>query len=366
MFRSLLLCLLGALLLISADTPQKSAFDKPTLEAYVRHLFLIAPQITVTPGDPTPCDLPGFKQVKVRLSQGPQFQDVTLYVSNDGKKILQGSFYDVAHNPFKTDLDKLHTQFQPNLGTAGAPVAIVVFSDLQCPHCKEANPTVEKLLEAEPNIRFIFQNFPLPMHNWALKGAAYAGFVFMGLAAAGWQALLMPYPRAYALMREGQALIAARGDRARAAEAIRQGSAIAAELGARPLAERLEDLAGRLGMRPEAEGAPAGPATGGRYELTRREREILELLAAGRSDGEIAADLFISKKTVSVHINNIKGKLGAESRVGIIRASAALVLAGLKAEGMTEIRRVYHIDRGYEHLDEKLSALGAHIERVKE
>jgi UDP-N-acetylglucosamine 1-carboxyvinyltransferase len=49
-----------------------------------------------------------------------------------------------------------------------------------------------------------------------------------------------------------------------------------------------------------------------------------------------------------------------------LRASAALVLAGLKADGVTEVSRVYHIDRGYEHLDEKLSELGAHIERVKE
>lgn len=48
-----------------------------------------------------------------------------------------------------------------------------------------------------------------------------------------------------------------------------------------------------------------------------------------------------------------------------LRASAALVLAGLRAEGMTEINRVYHIDRGYESIDEKLNALGAQIERVK-
>ena len=48
-----------------------------------------------------------------------------------------------------------------------------------------------------------------------------------------------------------------------------------------------------------------------------------------------------------------------------LRASAALVLAGLKARGATEISRVYHIDRGYEHLDDKLSALGATIERVR-
>jgi UDP-N-acetylglucosamine 1-carboxyvinyltransferase len=41
------------------------------------------------------------------------------------------------------------------------------------------------------------------------------------------------------------------------------------------------------------------------------------------------------------------------------------VLAGLKADGVTEVSRVYQIDRGYEHLDEKLSDLGAQIERVK-
>jgi UDP-N-acetylglucosamine 1-carboxyvinyltransferase len=56
---------------------------------------------------------------------------------------------------------------------------------------------------------------------------------------------------------------------------------------------------------------------------------------------------------------------GAPVMASDLRASAALVLAGLKAEGRTEVSRVYHIDRGYEHLDEKLSELGAHIERVK-
>ena len=177
MFRAFLLSLLGALLLISADTPQKSAFDKLTLEAYLRHLFLIQPQVSVTPGDPQPSDLPGFKLVKVRLSQGPQFQDVTLYVSNDGKKIVQGSFYDIANNPFKSDIDKIHTQFQPNLGTAGAPVAIVVFSDLQCPHCKgEAEMLRQNLIQNYPkDVRLYFKDFPIEsLHPWA-KAAAMAG-----------------------------------------------------------------------------------------------------------------------------------------------------------------------------------------------
>jgi len=48
-----------------------------------------------------------------------------------------------------------------------------------------------------------------------------------------------------------------------------------------------------------------------------------------------------------------------------LRASAALVLAGLAARGTTEVLRIYHLDRGYERLERKLSLLGAKVERVK-
>jgi UDP-N-acetylglucosamine 1-carboxyvinyltransferase len=65
-------------------------------------------------------------------------------------------------------------------------------------------------------------------------------------------------------------------------------------------------------------------------------------------------------------IQGVERLFGAPVMASDLRASAALVLAGLKADGQTEVSRVYHIDRGYEHLDEKLSELGAHIERVKE
>ena len=67
----------------------------------------------------------------------------------------------------------------------------------------------------------------------------------------------------------------------------------------------------------------------------------------------------------SAVIQGVERLFGAPVMASDLRASAALVLAGLKAEGQTEVSRVYHIDRGYEHLDEKLSELGAHIERVK-
>jgi DNA-binding CsgD family transcriptional regulator len=71
----------------------------------------------------------------------------------------------------------------------------------------------------------------------------------------------------------------------------------------------------------DAFGAPAAAGHGrrGRYDLTPREMEVLALIVAGRSDGEIADALFISKKTAAVHVGNIKGKLGAQSRIEIVR-----------------------------------------------
>ncbi|MFW6315028.1 MAG: UDP-N-acetylglucosamine 1-carboxyvinyltransferase, partial [Desulfohalobiaceae bacterium] len=58
--------------------------------------------------------------------------------------------------------------------------------------------------------------------------------------------------------------------------------------------------------------------------------------------------------------------VGAPVMASDLRASASLVLAGLAAQGTTEIRRVYHLDRGYERMEKKLAAVGARIERVQE
>jgi UDP-N-acetylglucosamine 1-carboxyvinyltransferase len=64
-------------------------------------------------------------------------------------------------------------------------------------------------------------------------------------------------------------------------------------------------------------------------------------------------------------VNGVRKLSGAPVMASDLRASAALLLAGLQAEGTTEVNRVYHIDRGYESIDDKLNSLGAHIERVK-
>jgi UDP-N-acetylglucosamine 1-carboxyvinyltransferase len=73
----------------------------------------------------------------------------------------------------------------------------------------------------------------------------------------------------------------------------------------------------------------------------------------------------ISLDGFTAMIRGISDMSGAPVMASDLRASAALVLAGLVADGMTEVNRVYHIDRGYESIDEKLAGLGAHIERIK-
>lgn len=66
----------------------------------------------------------------------------------------------------------------------------------------------------------------------------------------------------------------------------------------------------------------------------------------------------------SAIVNGVKGLKGAKVMSTDLRASACLVLAGLAAEGVTEVLRIYHLDRGYQRIEEKLKTLGADIERV--
>jgi hypothetical protein len=167
MKRSFLLIAATALLFVMGgsgqNTPKKSALDKPTLEAYLRHLWVLDPQMSMTIADPQPSELPGFQDVKVKIAMGPQSQEVALMVSKDGAKVLQASVWDINSNPFKKDIDKLKTQFEPSIGTPGATVVIVAFSDFQCPYCKEEAQMLRKnLLAAFPTqVRLYFKTFPL-------------------------------------------------------------------------------------------------------------------------------------------------------------------------------------------------------------
>ncbi len=129
-------------------------------------------------------------------------------------------------------------------------------------------------------------------------------------AAAAWQRVAQPYQLAIALRGCAAAALVA-GDRDGAAERLARAAQLAEHLGAQPLRTEIGVLArsGRIALTGPGEGAP-GPLLG----LTAREFEVLRHVAAGQSNPEIAAELFISTKTASVHVSNILAKLGVSSR----------------------------------------------------
>jgi DNA-binding NarL/FixJ family response regulator len=145
-----------------------------------------------------------------------------------------------------------------------------------------------------------------------------------------WQAVLDAFGPAYMYeiartrWRLAEALAEA-GRRDQANEQWGQASQTADRLGARPLRRALDDLArrARIGTAPDL---PDGAVL---TSLTSREREVLRLIAAGRSNREIASVLFIAPKTASVHVSNILGKLGAASRT---EAAAIAHREGLTAQ----------------------------------
>jgi protein-disulfide isomerase len=136
----------------------------------------------------------GLAEVNVQIS-GPQGQgEQKFFVSQDGKHAVVGYVIPFGAHPFEKDRETLQKKANGLArGPENAPVTIVEFSDLQCPHCKDAAPTIEKLLSENPDVRFIFQSFPLPMHNWAMKAAEYADCVARNSNDAVWKFISSVY-----------------------------------------------------------------------------------------------------------------------------------------------------------------------------
>ena len=135
-------------------------------------------------------------------------------------------------------------------------------------------------------------------------------------AAASADRFEVSFPAAYARFRQAEAVVRMGGSRPDAAALLADARRRAAGLGARPLQEAIDELGRRARLdddgsdEGDGEGHDAGPLPG----LSPREREVLSLVAIGRSNRQIAEELYISPKTASVHVSNILAKLGVSSR----------------------------------------------------
>jgi len=167
----------------AAHSPQKAASTKSTanlpseetVNAFMRQMFGYDPSISWKIVSIKPSEAQGLAEVNVGI-QGPQgAQGQKFYVSEDGRHAIAGQIMPFGVHPFDAARKELEKSINgPTRGPANAPVTVVEFSDLQCPHCKEAQPTLDKLAAEDKDARIVFQNFPIAkIHDWAMKAAEY-------------------------------------------------------------------------------------------------------------------------------------------------------------------------------------------------
>jgi DNA-binding CsgD family transcriptional regulator len=162
---------------------------------------------------------------------------------------------------------------------------------------------------AVPRVSPLHQAYAVTFAAEAERADSGADAALWDAAARAWGGLGQPYPEAYALLRAAGAGMA--GDREGAGVRLARADELARWLGAGPLEQQIGQLARRARIQlPGAVSAGGGVPFG----LTARETEVLRLVAAGRGNREIAAELFISPRTASVHVSNILSKLSVSSR----------------------------------------------------
>jgi protein-disulfide isomerase len=149
-----------------------------TVNSFLFRMFGYDPTFTWKVVEIRPSEVPGLASVSVVITNAQGANPNVLLVSSDGKYAISGEIIPFGAKPFAEVRAKLEKSVTgPAKGPATAPLTIVEFSDMQCPHCAKAAPGIEQLLAQEPEAHFVFQNFPLPSHNWAEKAAAYVDCV---------------------------------------------------------------------------------------------------------------------------------------------------------------------------------------------
>ncbi|MGA2353132.1 MAG: thioredoxin domain-containing protein [Terriglobales bacterium] len=152
--------------------------SEDTVNAFLFQMFGYDAAVTWKVGDIRPSEIPGLAEVTITVNNAQGSSQNRLLISSDGKHAITGDVLPFGAKPFDDARSKLEKGVNgPAKGPEKATVTIVEFSDMQCPHCAKAAPGIEQLLAQEPEARFIFQNFPLPMHDWAEKAAGYVDCV---------------------------------------------------------------------------------------------------------------------------------------------------------------------------------------------
>jgi protein-disulfide isomerase len=156
----------------NSSTPNLPSED--TVKAFIQQMVGYDPSIKYQVTSIKPAEAPGYADVTVALNNGQGEQVLNFFVSPDGHWAFMGQLMDFGADPFARYRAALQQADGPIRGPKSAKVTIVEFADLECPACKAALPNVEKIQAENPDVRVVFQNFPLEkLHPWALRAALY-------------------------------------------------------------------------------------------------------------------------------------------------------------------------------------------------
>jgi protein-disulfide isomerase len=210
--RRSLLCFFLVLLLVSLSGAQQKSSPKAkdplppvpgfstrlpseeTVNSFMKQMFGYDPSVSWKIVTIRPSEAEGLTEVLVSMSNAQGQQYSRLYVTTDGQHAVVGDIIPFGAHPFAPAQEAILKGMDgPSRGPADAPVTVVEFSDLQCPHCKEAQPTIDKLMSEEKNVRLVFQNFPLQSHDWAAKAAYYGDCVGRSSPDAFWKYVASVY-----------------------------------------------------------------------------------------------------------------------------------------------------------------------------
>ncbi|PYP92309.1 MAG: hypothetical protein DMG65_04310 [Candidatus Angelobacter sp. Gp1-AA117] len=153
--------------------PSDNLPSRIQIEAAMTRNFGYDPAVTWQIYEVREAPIPGMADVLLSMNkQAP----VHLYISADGQNAIVGELIPFGPNPFAPARQKLKAADGPARGPQAPVISMIEFSDLECPHCKAAQPILEKLAADFPQVRYVFQQFPLPanIHPWAMKAAEYS------------------------------------------------------------------------------------------------------------------------------------------------------------------------------------------------
>jgi protein-disulfide isomerase len=153
----------------SASQPSEATFNE-----FLKKMFGWDTELSWKIAEIKPSEASGISEATVIFST-PKGQQVSrIYITPDQKYAFTGELMPFGADPFAATRDQLKAATGPSHGPQDAAITIVEFGDLECPACKAAQPNITKLVQEEPKVKLVFQNYPLEqIHKWALTAAKY-------------------------------------------------------------------------------------------------------------------------------------------------------------------------------------------------